>query len=187
MSRKAVYQILGAAGLSLLISSGYPFLSDHVSQPIAQAQTRQAEMTLTQLERILTEEASDVEGTGGQWRLTLGDRDLIVLADASNNRMRIMAPIGSASELSAQQIQSMLLANFHTALDARYALSGDTVVAIFVHPLSSLDEGYLRSALSQVATAANTFGTTYSSGGLGFGPDAQSEQNALPSDRNLSI
>lgn len=187
MSRKAIYGILGGAGLSLLIGYGYPLLGNSPSQIFAQAQTQQADMTLAQLEAILQEEASNVQGENGRWQITLGNRSLIVLADATNNRMRIVAPIVAASELTAQQIQGMLLANFHTALDARYALSEDTVVSVFVHPLSSLDEGYLRSALSQVATAADNFGTSYSSGGIGFGPGEQAGQESLPSADGLSI
>lgn len=191
--RKATWGIAGGLSLSLLMGFGYPPLSpllgaNPTTQSIAQAQTQQAEgMTLARLEAILREEATALEGDRGQWQLTLGDRPVIVLADAPNNRMRIVAPIVSASELSAEQVQSMLLANFHTALDARYALSDDTVVSIFVHPLSSLDESYLRSALSQVVTAADTFGTSYSSGEIGFGPNEQSAPAVLPPDGGLSI
>ncbi|MEL6778031.1 MAG: hypothetical protein AAFO06_12315 [Cyanobacteria bacterium J06597_16] len=196
---KAIWRILGGAGLSLLISCGYPLISADSNQvATAQAQTEQTqaqklaqaeakEMTLTRLEAILQSEASDIQGEEGQWQLTIGNRSVVVLADVSNNRMRIVAPIVAASELSAEQVQAMLLANFHTALDARYALSDDTVVSVFVHPLASLEEGYLRSALSQVATAADNFGTTYSSGGLGFGPNEQSTPDELPAGGGLSI
>ncbi|MEL6816848.1 MAG: type III secretion system chaperone [Cyanobacteria bacterium J06598_3] len=198
--RKATWGMVGGLGLSLIMGFGYPkvspvlgpllgpLLGENSTQSLAQAQIPQAEaMTLARLEAILQEEATAVEGDRGQWQLTLGDRPVIVLADAANNRMRIVAPIASASELSAEQVQSMLLANFHTALDARYALSNDTVVSVFVHPLSSLDESYLRSALSQVVTAADTFGTSYSSGEIGFGPNEQSTPARGPSGESLSI
>lgn len=194
---KAIWRILGGAGLSLLISCGYPLISADSGQvATAQAQMEQTqtpaqaeakEMTLTRLEAILQSEATDIQGGEGQWQLTIGDRSVVVLADASNNRMRIVAPIVAASELSPAQVQAMLLANFHTALDARYALSDDTVVSVFVHPLASLEERYLRSALAQVATAADNFGTTYSSGGLGFGPNEQSAPDELPAGGGLSI
>ena len=180
MNRNATIGILFTAGLSLAVSPIHPLLFSSVAQAQAQVQSVQVqsvqnrpEMTLTQLESIL-ESAGSVEGGDGQWQITLEGRDLIVLADVINNRMRIVAPIVSASEVSAEQVQNMLLANFHTALDARYALSNGTVVAVFIHPLASLDENYLRSALTQVATAANTFGTSYSSGEIGFGPNQQS-------------
>ncbi|MGB7086191.1 MAG: hypothetical protein WBD47_11610 [Phormidesmis sp.] len=181
-SRKYLFGILGGAGLSLLMGCGYPAftanpfaanpLAPNPSRTTAQAQTT-AEMSLSQLESILREEADEVRGSAGQWQVTLGDRPLVVLADASSNRMRIVTPVITATELSAEQVQTILLANFHTALDARYALSDDTVVSVFVHPLTSLEESHLRSALSQVATLADTFGTTYSSGALDFGPAGQ--------------
>lgn len=144
-------------------------------------------MTLSELESILREESTAIEGRPGQWQMTINGRSLIVLADAPNNRMRIVAPVIPASELSAQEIQAVLLANFHTALDARYALSDDTIVSMFVHPLASLDEDYLRSALSQVSTLADNFGTTYSSGDIGFGAAGQSAEPVPFSDESLSI
>ena len=144
-------------------------------------------MTRSELESILREESIAIDGSPGQWQMTINGRSLIVLADAPNNRMRIVAPVIPASELSAQQIQAVLLANFHTALDARYALSDDTVVSMFVHPLASLDEDYLRSAISQVSTLADNFGTTYSSGGIGFGGAGQSAAPVPSSGESLSI
>ena len=74
----------------------------------------------------------------------------------------------------------MLVANFHAALDARYAVTDGTVVAVYVHPLASLQANELRSALRQVANLAANFGTSYSSGELGFGPE-----NAPADDRKV--
>ncbi|MEM6449632.1 MAG: hypothetical protein AAF703_04880 [Cyanobacteria bacterium P01_D01_bin.105] len=182
MNRTSIVSILSAVSLSLLIGQAYPTFQ---ANPV-QAQTEsQTSMSVTQLDAILRKAAGNVEGSDGQWQLTMEGRDLIVLADASNNRMRIVSPIVSASELSTEQVQNMLLANFHTALDARYAVSNGTVVSVFLHPLSSLQENDLRSALFQVATAANTFGTSYSSGGIGFGPGQQS--TPLDAGDRLSI
>ncbi|MEL6552322.1 MAG: hypothetical protein AAFQ63_02485 [Cyanobacteria bacterium J06621_11] len=173
MNRRFTHRLLGAVGLSLLISCGYPTLNQATTQSIAQAQNQQSSssgMTLSDLASILEAEGTDVEGSNGQWQVTIEDRTLLVLADESNNRMRIFTPVIPAENLSAQQIQSVLLANFHTALDARYALSENALVSVFVHPLGSLNESDLRSALSQVATLANTFGSSYTSGALDFGP-----------------
>jgi len=178
MNYKAIAPLLATTALTLLVGASYPIQSASRSTLFAQAQTQAnpSDMTLSQLDDVLRGEASEIEGSNGQWQLTLEGRPIVVLADANNNRMRIVAPIAAASELSAQQVQSMLLANFHTALDARYAVSDGTVVSLFVHPLSSLTEGDLRSGLSQVVTAAETFGTTYSSGDTGFGLTPQEGQ-----------
>ncbi|MEM9153002.1 MAG: type III secretion system chaperone [Cyanobacteria bacterium P01_F01_bin.3] len=174
MNRPSLLKILSVASLSLLIGCAYPSLGTNPSESIAQAQTSQQSeaMTLAQLGAILNEEGGNFQGSNGQWQVTVNDRSLIVLADAGSDRMRIFTPVVPAAELSPTQIQSVLLANFHTALDARYALSDNALVAVFVHPLSSLDDDDLRSALSQVSTLANNFGTTYSSGALDFGPGA---------------
>ena len=67
----------------------------------------------------------------------------------------------------------MLEANFHSALDGRYAISNGMVYAAYIHPLSPLRPEEVRSALRQVAELGKTFGTTYSSGELLFGVSSQ--------------
>lgn len=63
----------------------------------------------------------------------------------------------------------VLEANFHSALDARYATSDGVLYAAFIHPLSPLTEAEVRSAVAQVASLVRSFGTTYSSGELVYG------------------
>lgn len=63
----------------------------------------------------------------------------------------------------------VLEANFHSALDARYATSDGVLYAAFIHPLSPLTEAEVRSAVAQVASLVRSFGTTYSSGELAYG------------------
>lgn len=178
LKRQLAQGLLNTIGISLLVSIATPTIHTNLQPQTALAQS--SEMTLSRLEAILQEEASEVQGGNGQWQIEVDNRPLIVLADQTNNRMRIVTPVIAATELEAQQIQNILLANFHTALDARYALSEGTLVSVFVHPLNSLDEDYLRSAIAQVKTLADTFGTSYSSGEIGFGP-GESNQN-VPSD-----
>ena len=182
LKRRFTYGLLSAIGISFLVGITNPTVNSNPPHHIAQAQS--SDMTLSRLEAILQEEASEVQGSNGQWQITVGDRPLIVLADQTNNRMRIVTPVIAATELEAQQIQNILLANFHTALDARYALSEGTLVSVFVHPLNSLDEDYLRSAIAQVKTLADTFGTAYSSGEIGFGP-GESEPNVSPDSLDI--
>ncbi|MEO0940790.1 MAG: hypothetical protein AAFY30_04430 [Cyanobacteria bacterium J06642_12] len=134
------------------------------------------EMTMARLEQILESEVTDLEGNGGVWRGQVDGRSVIVLADSSSNRMRVIAPVVAASSLSEEQIQAMLEANFHSALDARYSISDGAVVSVFIHPLSTLQESDFRSGLSQAVTLAETFGSTYSSGGLGFLPNGQGRE-----------
>jgi len=59
-------------------------------------------------------------------------------------------------------------ANFHTALDSKYAISNNILWSAFIHPLKELTERQLIDAVSQVYSAARTFGSSYSSGALSF-------------------
>ncbi len=174
MNRRFIYALHGAIGISLLVNLTPPteLRSGSVGQlAIAQAQAQSA-MTVARLGEILQAEANNVQGSAGQWQLSVEGQTVIVLADTANNRMRIMTPIGAAETLSVDQVEAILVANFHSALDARYAVTNGILVAVYVHPLASLQADDLRSALRQVATLAATFGTTYTSGELGFGPAA---------------
>jgi len=58
----------------------------------------------------------------------------------------------------------MMQANFDTAHDARYSIARDTVWAAYMHPLGSLQKKDFYSALTQVVTLAENYGTSYSSG-----------------------
>lgn len=155
-----------------------------VSMPLvttaACAQTTQQlqPMTIERLDNILRSEVDNVDGESGQWRFSVGGRAVVVLADAQNDRMRVFSPVLPAEELTAQQVQAMLAANFHTALDARYAVADGAVVALYLHPLETLQANNFRSALRQVVSLAETFGTSYSSNELNFGL----RQRQQPSD-----
>ena len=96
-----------------------------------------------------------------------GVRQMLIY-DVRADRMRIISPIVATEDLKPGQLAKAMEANFHTALDARYAVSNGAVWAAFIHPLSDLTEHELRAALRQVANAKTTFGTTYSSGDLVF-------------------
>ena len=131
-------------------------------------------MTTDRLGEILSETVETLEGEAGQWQFEHNDVSMVVVTSDEYDRMRLVAPIASLSSLTNEQRDKMLFANFHTTLDARYAigtLGGQpAVVSVFVHPLSSLSDDHFRSALDQVSQAALTFGTTYSSGELLLSP-----------------
>ena len=140
------------------------------------------ELTLDQLETILQEApVTNVRKGQGQWLFDYEGRAMAVLTSAQHNRMRIVAPIAEVNTLEPEALQKMLIANFHSALDGRYAISNGVVYAVYLHPLSSLQAQDFRSALSQVGQLVSTFGTTYSSGGLSFGaPAPQGNPQDLP-------
>lgn len=93
---------------------------------------------------------------------------MALLSDEAHDRMRIISPITKYSNLAPNIKDSLMNSNFHLALDARYAVTEDTLYSCFIHPLSSLCEEDLDSALKQVCNLASSFGKTYSSGQLEF-------------------
>ena len=94
---------------------------------------------------------------------------LMLVFDLQADRMRIISPITNTADLLPGQLEKAMEANFHTALDARYAVSEGVVWAVYVHPLSPLTDNQLRSAVRQVAIARETFGEEYTSGDFEFG------------------
>ncbi|NBD34278.1 MAG: hypothetical protein GVY17_15245 [Cyanobacteria bacterium] len=77
--------------------------------------------------------------------------------------------------------------SLYSALDARYATNQEgVVVAVFLHPLTSLQQPDFRSALNQVASLATTFGRDYSSGELYFNNENDNFQprDSLPNSPN---
>lgn len=126
-------------------------------------------MTLDRLNELLHQLDGDLIQDGPSWQLEFQGRLMIVIADGSADRMRIMTPVTETSDLDQAELYRLLQANFDSALDARYAVAQDVLWSVFIHPLSPLDEAQLANALFQVYSAAATFGTSYSSGQFTYG------------------
>lgn len=136
----------------------------------------QNKMTLRKMEKAFQKADLSYEGDPGAWLLYTQDHILLVLADPDNNRMRIFTPIIEAADASPLQLEKMLRANFHSALDAKYSIHDDFVVSVFTHPLAALNRDQLMDAIDQVIALSKTFGTTYSSTEQQFGePEEQGE------------
>ena len=99
----------------------------------------------------------------------LGDQRLMLVYDETADRMRIMTPIASTSVLTDKLAVRMLQANYDAVLDVRYAIANELIWSAFIHPLTPLSDEEFVSAVAQTATAAKTFGLTFSSGALVFG------------------
>jgi len=127
------------------------------------------EMTPQRMAEIIVEYADTSQVSFGVLQFTYKDVNLALIADSSANRMRIIAPIIEASALSDQMILATLVSNYHLALDARYAITDGTMYAAYVHPLKELSQAQIESAVRQVASLHNTFGTSYTSGDFLFG------------------
>ena len=124
-------------------------------------------MTPARVEEILRAEAiTEFTSVDGQLRFAFSDVRMACVMDRRLDRLRLVAPVVRDDELSVAHARVLLEANFHNTLDARYALRGDVLFAVYGHPLASLTNPQLRSAVRQVASLVLTFGTTYSSGVL---------------------
>ena len=92
--------------------------------------------------------------------------------------MRFMAPIIETDKLTPNEINKCLEANFHTALDIKYAISDGILWSVFMHPLKELTERQVEDAIQQVYAGAQNFGSSYSSSNLYF-PTKQDRKNNL--------
>ena len=138
------------------------------------------QMTNQKLETILTKVTDTVNGYPGYWEVVYKERELLCLTDEGNNRMRIITPIVEQGALGEELLLDALTANFHAALDVKYALSQGYLWSVYIHPLKELSEYEVKSAVDQVVNAANNFGTTFSSTDMIFGgkKSAKTEETA---------
>ncbi|MCH8903285.1 MAG: hypothetical protein IIA45_05160 [Bacteroidetes bacterium] len=118
--------------------------------------------------KILNQVAKITDGQAGYWEITYEGIEMVVITDENHNRMRIITPLAYINELGEEVFEEVLEANFHTALDVKYAISDDIMWTVFIHPLKELSTDEFKDGLKQVYYATVTFGTTYSSTDLVF-------------------
>jgi len=148
------------------------------------AQSQNDGMNNKKMEKIIKKEATEVEGQLGNWQLLYGERLVLIITDENNNRMRIFAPVIAQTDLENGQLEKMLEANFHSALDAKYSLYENYVISVFTHPLKELTGDQFVDAMRQVVVLVDTFGTTYSSTDLIFGGGSdESDEDAKKEER----
>ncbi|MGY5351634.1 hypothetical protein ACXGQW_03575 [Wenyingzhuangia sp. IMCC45533] len=128
------------------------------------------EMTNYQLQKIVRSQSDSIFNKSVNFtEFKKLDRKLICLTDSLANRMRIISPISKVEDLSVEHVLASLAANFHTALDVKYAVSDGIMWSVYIHPLKELSEVQLKNAVMQVYNANVSFGTTYQSTNLIFG------------------
>ena len=115
------------------------------------------------------------QGNGVQF--SVRDRPVLLVFDENAGRMRVFSPIAQVGILDASLMQRMLQANFDSALDARYAIANEIVWSVFLHPLATLDDELFANGIAQVVVAAETFGTTFTSGAIVYGGGDSNEEN----------
>jgi len=126
------------------------------------------DMENAQLERIIEIISDTVRGQNGRWEFFVEGVPMICITDEYNNRMRIISAVKEEKDVTSEEIKAILQANFHSALDVRYAIAEDILWVAYIHPLGELTKEQIVNAMSQVYNAYVTFGTTYSSTELVF-------------------
>jgi len=147
------------------------------------AQEAEPPMDYERLGKILFALDPEAQPLGPGFELTVSDVTVLVITDTNADRMRAMVAISNAEDLSPQDLQRVMQANFDSTLDARYAIANGTLWAAYIHPLSRLDKDQLISGLAQTVNIAKTYGTLYTSGAAEFGGgDSQDLQRELIED-----
>ena len=140
--------------------------------PSSNAQSMNAE----RLKELITEVSDTLENVGNAFQFVYKEKMLICIHDENANRMRIISPIIERNKLEEEQLLNALVANFHSALDVKYALSDEIIWSVYTHPLKELTDYQVLDAVEQVYSAAITFGTTYSSSPLVFPGNTNKEE-----------
>lgn len=125
-------------------------------------------MTTAAISRLMESYLTDLDGRPGFWRGVREQVQVYVFSDETHDRLRVMAPVGELRELDPRVLQVLLQANYDRALDAKYALRGNEVWAVAVHPLATLAADDFASFLDQVVKLVHNTGTTYASSDLVF-------------------
>ncbi len=121
------------------------------------------------LELIIKKNADTLDGIPGNWKFIYKEIPMLCVTDETNNRMRIISPITASDHLDKDLLLDAMTANFHSALDVKYAITNKILWSVYIHPLKELTNEQVNSAISQVYYASKTFGTTFSSTALIFG------------------
>lgn len=126
------------------------------------------DMDNEKLGAILYTLSDQIEGQEGGWQFMIDSVIFICVTDEFNNRMRVISPIIEVKDVPNSTLEKCMEANFHSALDARYAISDGLIWAAYIHPLKEHSKDQVISAVSQVYSCVLTYGTLYSSGELAF-------------------
>ena len=82
-----------------------------------------AAMTPERLTDIILAIDPDAAINANGIELTIEDIPVLVVMAPSADRMRAMVPIASVEDVTPEEMNRMMQANFDTALDARYAVA----------------------------------------------------------------
>lgn len=136
----------------------------------------QHDMTNVKLDAIYTTISDSIQADTNRWQFYINDVVILSLTDEGNNRMRIISPIAKTESLNKKLLEDCLTANFHTALDVKYAISDGILWSVFIHPLKDLSITQVKDAVSQVYYANINFGSSFASTSLVFPGNSEEEE-----------
>jgi len=137
-----------------------------------------ASMTPAHMKDIVKSLDPKAQVDGSQIMFHVDGRQVVLVYDVMANRMRVMSPAAQLADVPTRVFKRMLQANFNTMLNCRYSIAGDLIWSAFLHPLASLTEADLRTAIAQTVNGAMSFGTAYTSGQLIYGGGDSGTLNA---------
>lgn len=142
------------------------------TQAEADAKTESADstkMTGAAMAELVKSFDPEAKAQGNVISFKLQEREIVIVFDEERGRMRALTPIAPAELMNEAILKRMAQANYDAVLDARYAIADKLVWSVFIHSLDTLQQEELISGIAQVVTAAETFGTTFTSGAMVFG------------------
>jgi len=148
----------------MLLALAPAVIGDAAAQDESVMNNRRLDRLIRQIDGI----EGEIQGRPGFWQFDYQGYQIYIITDERADRMRIMTPIVAADAVRKDALYRVLQANFDTALDARYAIAQGALWSAFLHPLAELSDDAFYAGFAQTVALAATYGTTYSSSGLGF-------------------
>ena len=138
------------------------------------------DMDSEKLLEIIQQESDTVRVQGNTYQFIINETLLMCVYDENANRMRIISPIVEREKLEEEELLNAMVANFHSVLDVKYALSDEIIWSVYAHPLRELSEPQVVDAIQQVYAAAITFGGSYSSTDMVFPGNSKKVEKPKP-------
>ncbi len=133
-------------------------------EPSAQPPTADASaagMTPEKVADILGKRGITLQGEVGRWQFLYEGMQIFLLIDSEHNRIRLVTPLTRLDLLRSdpdfnevELLQKLLKADYLATGDVRFCLNNHVVWVAFLHPLDSLTERDLLSALGQMVEVA---------------------------------
>jgi hypothetical protein len=120
-----------------------------------------AGMTTEKMAQALRARGIEVRGELLRRQFVYAGAQFFLLAEPRQNRMRLLSPLARLDSLrrdpdfnEVELLQELLKANYLATGNARFCVNRNIIWAAFMHPLDTLTERDLMSALDQLADTA---------------------------------